>query len=322
MTAITESNTYPAVVNRYDLTDPVLGGVSGESNDPIIALANRTRFMYNYMAGYVAIAAVSASATIGASYLRKLITISAAGNIVLTLDAVSTFLPGQALHFKCANAGVKCVSIVAGDTITDGNGTRKIWLYNGESVTLVAGTGSWMVMNLVGNHDMVGNDSMVRKQPRNTIIANGNTPENSGTLLNRADYARLWDAVGDTAISDGLWLSDAVSYRSFFSIGNGTTTFRVPDMRSMMLRGLDLGRGLSFTRVGSDAGAYESDVIKSHSHNTNRPRTDAVGSQYEGNQIRNGGDRGLYVGDTVAVTTTGGPENLVKNIGLTPVIYF
>jgi hypothetical protein len=326
MTTITESNTYPAAINRYDTTDPVLGGETGESNNPIIALTNRTNWLHNYLAGFAGFVNVSSSITIGLSYLRKLITINASSNIILTLDAAGAFLPGQALHFKCINAGVKCVSIVAGgsDVILDGNTIRKIWLYNGESVTLVAGTGGWMVMDLVGNHDNVGNDALVRKLPRNSIIANGNVPESSGTLLSRADYARLWDAVSDTAISDATWLSDTVNYRSYFSAGNGTTTFRLPDMRSMFLRGLDLGRGLAFTRIGSDAGAYEADSIKAHGHairttNTDpslNPNADPIRGTINGS-VNTSGAAG---GGTIA--SAGGAENLVKNIGLIPIIYF
>ena len=41
-----------------------------------------------------------------------------------------------------------------------------------------------------------------------------------------------------------------------------------------------------------------------HQHQYRRTRTDAIGSLYEGNAIEEGGDRGLWTGDSVSVSST------------------
>lgn len=66
-----------------------------------------------------------------------------------------------------------------------------------------------------------------------------------GQLLNRADYPDLWAyAQLITPISDADWLADPLK-RSQYSLGDGSTTFRVPDkngVQSGSLKGL-FGRG-------------------------------------------------------------------------------
>jgi len=319
MTNITEENIFPVNVNRYDTDDPVLGGLTGESNDPIIALTHRSRYLYNYQSSFTGIEPITTTATINNTYLRKLIYINATANLSLNLSAVNTFLPGQCLHFKCKNATGKNAAIVpqAGEDIMEGTLVKNVWLYDTEEIVLVAvdrtGGGpatGWEILNAKGNFDLVGNDGMVRSQPRNSIIANGTT----GFL--RADYARLWDIVSATAIDDSVWLSDALNYKCFFSAGNGTTTFRVPDMRSMFWRGLDLGRGVSYFRFGSTAGAYAPDEVGPHTH---------PGVPNKVNDTDRGeGRSSLFSVDNLGNTlpNTGTTETSVKNAGLIPIIYF
>lgn len=53
-----------------------------------------------------------------------------------------------------------------------------------------------------------------------------------GQVLNRADYPELWDMVNAgrfASVTDAVWLSD-VSKRGAYSTGNGSTTFRLPDL--------------------------------------------------------------------------------------------
>lgn len=69
-----------------------------------------------------------------------------------------------------------------------------------------------------------------------------------GTLYNIADYPKLFAKLG-----------------SVYG-GNGTTTFAVPDYRGVVLRGLDLGRGLD---AGRQLGTYQADTLKSHDHDRN-----------------------------------------------------
>lgn len=56
-----------------------------------------------------------------------------------------------------------------------------------------------------------------------------------GQLVNRADYAELWNLVNSgrfASIDDSTWIADP-SQRGSYSTGNGTTTFRLPDLNGI-----------------------------------------------------------------------------------------
>ena len=316
MTPITEVRNFDAIINQFDTTDPVVGGSGGVSNNPVVALANRTRYLYDYKNGFTGVSEIAASTNIDTSFLRKLIYINASVNITVSLASIANFTIGQRLFFKCKNAVGKCVSIVpaASELLKDGSATKNIWLYDGEEITLVARSlTEWEILGAKGNFDTAGNDGMVRRMPKNSFVADG-------TNYSRADYARLWEAVSIGAIDDVTWLNDPVSYRQLFSGGDGLTTFRIPDMRSMVWKGLDLGRGLSLGRFGINAGAYEPDAILVHSHTF----------QANGDQYLDNNPTGFPLGrqnndnrpETITTSATGGPENLVKTVGFIPIIYF
>lgn len=50
-----------------------------------------------------------------------------------------------------------------------------------------------------------------------------------GQLLNRADWPDLWALVEPFTVGDATWLAAPYTFRGFYSAGNGTTTFRMPD---------------------------------------------------------------------------------------------
>jgi microcystin-dependent protein len=100
----------------------------------------------------------------------------------------------------------------------------------------------------------------------------------AGQLLSRTTYAALWahaQASGNLAASDGAWVEGQ------YSPGDGSTTFRVPDMRENFPRGwaddrtggLDDGRGI---------GTLQLDQFQGH----------AMSGAYNGFDTRQGGAGG------------------------------
>ena len=67
-----------------------------------------------------------------------------------------------------------------------------------------------------------------------------------GRAVSRSEYADLFAVIGTT-----------------YGIGNGATTFNLPDMRGLVPRGWDSGRGLD---AGRTFGSTQQDEIKSHTH--------------------------------------------------------
>lgn len=74
---------------------------------------------------------------------------------------------------------------------------------------------------------------------------NGWLPAN-GATVSRTTYAALFDKIGTT-----------------YGAGNGSTTFRLPDLRGEFIRGVDDGRGVDAGRV---LGTLQSGEIASHGH--------------------------------------------------------
>lgn len=84
-----------------------------------------------------------------------------------------------------------------------------------------------------------------------------------GTLYSRTIFAELWNACKGTAITDQAW--SAGQYTAF-SAGDGATTFRVPDLRGLFMRGVDGGTKHdpdAASRTGGDKpGSLQQDAIR------------------------------------------------------------
>jgi len=83
----------------------------------------------------------------------------------------------------------------------------------------------------------------------------------NGTLLPRTTYANLWAwaQASSVVVTDANWATNTGA----FSSGNGTTTFRVPEVRGEFPRFFDDSRGVDSGRV---FGAQQADEVKSHYH--------------------------------------------------------
>jgi microcystin-dependent protein len=117
----------------------------------------------------------------------------------------------------------------------------------------------------------------------------------NGALLNRVSFARLWayaQASGNL-VTDAAWLA-ANGPIGAFSQGDGSTTFRIPDLRGEFIRGFDDGRGAD---AGRGIGTFQDGQLLSHGHAITDP-THAHG--VAGN---NGGTAGIVATYNVANDT-------------------
>ena len=87
----------------------------------------------------------------------------------------------------------------------------------------------------------IGSTQMFAGQiaPRGWLVADGRA-------VSRTQYAPLFAVIGTT-----------------FGSGNGSSTFNLPDMRGVVVRGVDNGRGLDPSRA---FGSYQADLFASHTH--------------------------------------------------------
>ncbi|WWD10814.1 tail fiber protein [Escherchia phage Stokescottia] len=124
---------------------------------------------------------------------------------------------------------------LAGDPVSDYDAVTKRWVENKINTGTVGPTMNGVMNYGVGDFHL--RDSRAYIQPYEVV--------SDGQLLNRADWPELWAyAQMLSPISDAEWLADPHE-RGKYSVGDGQTTFRVPDrngVQSGSFKGL-FGRG-------------------------------------------------------------------------------
>lgn len=316
MGSITEEKVWVEEIYLLEETDLVKGGEDGMSNRQPKELANRTAWLKEAIKGYVDVTLVSASTALEKEdVIQKMIFIDGASSYLdCTLPALT--IEDLGLRASIVVGNITKQAGVVGSAIQIGSAIRTvIYLGPTDRLELIWIGDKWIALDFNANILSVGDIDYGYSVKVNTTIANG-------TLKSRADFPRLWqwvETLGASVITDATWLNTP-NMKGFFSSGNGLTDFRVPDLRSMFIRGLDLGAGITIGRNNENAGGYEADEFKKHAHVYNRPRTDTYGNQYEPNRMATGGGRGLYTGEPVGTSESGGTETRPKNIGLLPLI--
>lgn len=129
-----------------------------------------------------------------------------------------------------------------------------------------------------------------------------------GGEFNRADYPKLWaylQANPSLVKTQAQWQAQATTNGGicgFFSSGNGTTTFRVPNLDKAFLRPDSRG-----------VGSYQIDEFKSHSHIVAVPGNSGVASAA-------GTTYAVYIPTEGMAHPIGGDETRPKNIAVLPLI--
>ena len=120
--------------------------------------------------------------------------------------------------------------------------------------------------------------------------------ECNGQAVSRTTYPELFNAIS-----------------TLYGIGDGATTFNLPDLRGEFVRGVDNGRGVDPARV---IGSFQIDDFKSHNHQLDSKIVTAgtVGPT----DVANGAGTGGW-GYT---TSTGGTETRPRNLALLPCIKY
>lgn len=119
----------------------------------------------------------------------------------------------------------------------------------------------------------------------------------NGAAISRVTYATLFAAIGTT-----------------FGVGDGSTTFNLPDLRGEFVRGWDDARGVD---GGRTFGSAQADDLKSHTHPTYSSRAYYSGGgtvwagSYPGTTLA-----GYASGSTEVTAATGGAEARPRNVAL------
>jgi len=154
--------------------------------------------------------------------------------------------------------------------------------------------------------------------------------EADGSLIPRATYAALWTfaSASGTIQSDANWFANG--RRGCFSTGDGSTTFRIPDLRGTFIRPWAHGGAIDAGRL---CGQDQQGLIANHTHPASSSVNDpghAHGYQRYNSTVGGGGGSNVwyqigtyntdwaYTGISVSTTTSnntgGGGETRPYNI--------
>jgi microcystin-dependent protein len=118
----------------------------------------------------------------------------------------------------------------------------------------------------------------------------------NGAEVSRTTYAALFAAIGTT-----------------FGVGDGSTTFALPDMRGEFARGWDDGRGVDSGRV---FGTSQADAFKAHKHGSGTLSNYSNTNGTYGSGASLGLHTGISSGSQIATTSEGGTETRPRNVAL------
>jgi len=247
---------------------------------------------------------------------------------------IQTSAPGAALDVAnngaiwLSNSGVarSIISADGSNSYYSAEGARSIVLKaNGTTLFTINTTNATATIPIVLPADPTTALQASTKQYVDTVMPSGmimpfagtSAPTSwlacNGAAISRSTYATLYNAIGTT-----------------WGVGDGSTTFNVPDLRGTFLRGTGTN-GTYGTAVGQAVGTYAADTYLNHSHGISDPGHSHTvgafaspglspgGTTYNtGSGTTNSGTS--TTGISVNTSTTGGTETKPKNYGVLYII--
>lgn len=189
------------------------------------------------------------------------------------------------------------------------------WLYRDED-------GLYIINDFAERYKQIAKPFAAFKADLNQLLCKGQT-------VLRADYPRLFEYVqtlGSSYVSDAVWnTASAVvatrtvefPYRGCFSNGDGSTTFRLPDLMNMTLRGVKTESGSDTERHLNKPGGFQKNEVLSHQHDIPAGLINTYGT---GPTITRGLYDGSNSGASDRTSSYGGGETRMDNIGVLWVI--
>jgi hypothetical protein len=226
---------------------------------------------------------VTTTTTLTNSNMGQLISIQGTTpGLTVTLPAISTVADLSSIFFVSSggshiNATIQAAGSDAFQWLQYSNQVtpqNQMILGQSEQMMLIKVAGVWNVVQVSDTVKMVGElvwDYLVT--PINTI-------QTAGQLLLRASYPRLWNYVQKLASSciasegsgSGGWAQvssfDGVNYfvnNGKFTYGDGSTTFRIPNLSATGAGGIGFVRMIDGT--ARTPGGFQIDTMESHQHN-------------------------------------------------------
>lgn len=262
---------------------------------------------------------VSANKILGPADMRKLIQIRATTNaIALTLPDLIT-IPDNAIimvETLINNSKQHTINTQGGQNIYYGNSSHtNMFIGVGEILWLFKGEDGFYLLPSHGNFELDGNVYHSYKLGSNELVLDG-------SQVLRADYPRLFEwaqTIGGSMVTDTDWLS-SIDYIGCFSLGNGTTTFRLPNHLNTSTRALKTLIGSDADRPQNIPGGYQGDAVGNITGQLTHPKGNAYTGGPNNSIFGNGAPSSLESKISTISINTGNSETRMKNIGLLPKI--
>lgn len=275
-----------------------------------------------------------------ANDLNKLIQIrSDATQITLTLPSVADIPVHKIIPIEATinNSVQNKITTTGGQYIYFNNDSKtSVYVSPGETIWLYRGADGFYVINDFGsNYKNLAKPFASFKIDLNTLVC-------KGQLLSRVLYPRLWEYVqtlGASLVTDAVWSTNEVylkdgafytsppaapyetiekPYKGCYSTGDGSTTFRVPDLMGSALRGLISETGTDPLRYLNKGGGFQQNMNKIHTHGVdtsgNQSGVDPIRSLQRSSTNGDGYTNGGGIRDLVE--SSGGGESIMNNIGV------
>lgn len=258
--------------------------------------------------------------------LNKVIQLRGGVNAVtLTMPDVDLCPDNSFVVIECliTNSKQNKIATTDGQYIYIENESKlNLYISRGEYVWLYRGDDGWYAIASKGNFTNLAMPKAAYKVGLNQLLCNGSE-------VLRASYPRLWEYVqtlGSSLVSDTTWNTASAPvagrtvsrpYRGCFSTGDGSTTFRLPDLMNSALRGIKSIGGSDSERLLNAAGGFQRHEFESHSHDTTFTELPNGAS---GNPGYDGGSNQYDTNKTKTTSSAGGTESRMDNVGVLWVI--
>ena len=301
MANLTDNNIWESGIYQLETNDPVEAGAGGISNRQAQQLANRTSFLKGQIEKTLfnsGVSVVNSTVSLDASYAGKAVLVQGSNDYDIILPSISsmvgngvaksiTFIHNiqQDRIFRVLSQGSDIISIFNTER-------TNVHLKPQSSFTLIADLNGWYFIG----------ESPLKDVGRVSSFAVGSVPFGhllcNGTAVSRQKYQDLFSVIGTT-----------------FGIGDGSTTFNLPDLRGEFIRGWDAGRGIDPGRI---FGGVQLDMFKGHTHSPIIVGGSAADNGDPGNLIVTANTEPIGAQTNTLGTTgaTGGNETRPRNVSL------